>query len=216
MKYFLNLTILLFIFSCDKKQELISNEQIPESFLSVVTEYSKIKAVDFSFKKEIENWNELKAVDNFLARFKKVSPNEVLSNALELQGLIEYLRDNEKPILFNNPSFNARINILYNETLRLSDMTSIPSIKADEVNLQTEKIIDAYSGVNSKINTVLSKKRFEDAIDVDVTFIGLDSTKMDSISRKTVNENLLEGSEKRSLLNSKKKKQFRKPKFGKQ
>ena len=71
-------------------------------------------------------------------------------------------------------------------------MTFIPAINAAEVNLQTEKIISAFSGVNSKVNTILSKKRFEDAIDVDVNFIGLDSTKIDSISKKAINLKLKE------------------------
>ena len=81
----------------------------------------------------------------------------------------------------------ARINILYNETLRLADMTTIPAIKADEVHQQTEKIIDAFSAVHAKINTVLSKKRFEDEIGVEITFIGLDSTKIDSVTKKSIN-----------------------------
>ena len=71
-------------------------------------------------------------------------------------------------------------------------MTFIPAINAAEVNLQTEKIISAFSGVNSKVNTILSKKRFEDAIDVDLNFIGLDSTKIDSISKKAINLKLKE------------------------
>ena len=140
----------------------------------------------------MEDWAELKAVDNFLLRFKKVSPNEVLSNALELEGLVKSLKDSVKPVLFDVPSFIVRVHILHNETLRLSDMTFIPAINAAEVNLQTEKIISAFSGVNSKVNTILSKKRFEDAIDVDVNFIGLDSTKIDSISKKAINLKLKE------------------------
>jgi hypothetical protein len=71
-------------------------------------------------------------------------------------------------------------------------MNTIPAIKADEVNVQIEKIIDAFSSVNAKINSVLAKNRFEDAIEVDVLFIGLDSTKMDSISKKSMKRELLE------------------------
>ncbi len=157
--------------------------------------------IESSFTQEIENWNELKALDNFILRFKKASPNEVLSNALELKSLVSSLKDSVKPSLFEIPSFNTRVNILYNETLRLADMTFIPAIKADQVNMQTDKIINTFSAVNSKINTILTKKRFEDAIKVNVDFIGLDSTKIDSVSKKSIKKELYE----RALDKSKKK-----------
>lgn len=190
MKYFSTILILLFIFSCDKKQESTIQQEETKPLLSIENEFSSIKGINPVFKQDVQEWKELNAVDNFLDRFKKASPKEVLSNALELQGLVESLKDSIKPTLFNVSSFDARINIFYNETLRLADMTTIPAIKAEEVNKQTEKIIDAFSAVNAKINSILTKKRFEDEIEIDVKFIGLDSTKMDSVSRKSINENL--------------------------
>ena len=189
MKYFITLLLLLFIFSCDKKQETTIQQEDTKPLLSVEHEFFAVKGIDPVFVKEVEEWKELNAVDDFLERFKKASPKEVLSNALELKGLVESLKDSIKPALFIISSFDARINIFYNETLRLADMTTIPAIQASEVNLQTEKILEAFSAVNAKINTILSKKRFEDEIDVDVKFIGLDSTKMDSVSRKSIKEN---------------------------
>ena len=189
MKYFITLLLLLFIFSCDKKQETTIQQEDTKPLLSVEHEFSAVKGIDPVFVKEVEEWKELNAVDDFLERFKKASPKEVLSNALELKGLVESLKDSIKPALFTISSFDARINIFYNETLRLADMTTIPAIQASEVNLQTEKILEAFSAVNAKINTILSKKRFEDEIDVDVKFIGLDSTKMDSVSKKSIKEN---------------------------
>lgn len=190
MKYFSITLILAFIFSCDKKQETTIQQEDTKPLLSVANEFSAVKRVNPVFINDVEEWKELNAVDNFLERFKKASPKEVLSNALELKGLVESLKDSLKPPLFIVTSFEARINIFYNETLRLADMTTIPAIQASEVNIQTEKILDAFSAVNAKINTILSKKRFEDEIDVDVKFIGLDSTKIDSVSRKSINENL--------------------------
>lgn len=192
MKYIFTFLILFSIISCDKKQEKTNQEQDVKTLFSVVNEFSSVKKVKTIYSNDIEDWEEFKTVDNFLERFQKVSPKEVLSNALELEGLVKSLKDSVKPPLFDNPSFKSRINIFYNETLRLSDMTNIPSIRADEVNLQTEKIIDAFSAVNSKVNLILSKKRFEDAIHVDVDFIGLDSTKIDSVSKVSIKNNSLE------------------------
>ena len=48
--------------------------------------------------------------------------------------------------------------------------------------------MDAFSSINLKINTVLRKKQFEDAIDIDVSFIGLDTTKIDSVSKNAILE----------------------------
>jgi hypothetical protein len=190
LKYFSILLIFVFIFSCDKKQETTTQQEDSKPLLSVENDFSAIKRINPVFTKDVEEWKELNAVNDFLGRFKKASPKEVLSNALELKGLVESLKDSIKPTLFTISSFEARINIFYNETLRLADMTTIPAIQAEEVNIQTEKILDAFSAVNAKINTILSKKRFEDEIEVDVKFIGLDSTKMDSVSRKSINQQL--------------------------
>lgn len=187
MKYSLSFLILIIFFSCKDKNEQTLLKDDVQPLLSIVKEYPSVKQISPIFRKDVENWEELNAIANFLDRFKKGSANEVLSNALELKGLIKSLKDSVKPNLFDDAAFKTRINILNNETLRLADMTSISAITAEEVHLQTEKIINAFSAINAKINTVLSKKRFEDEIGVSISFIGLDSTKMDSVTRKSIN-----------------------------
>ncbi|MFT7441669.1 MAG: hypothetical protein ACI9Q3_000026 [Maribacter sp.] len=192
MKNSLFFLVFVIFFSCDKKKVGVVQKQEIKSLLSVVKNYNFAEKVNPLFIKDIEDWEELKAVDNFLSRFKKASPNEILSNALELKELVQSLKDGTKPLLFENASFNTRVNILQNETLRLSDMTFIPAIKAEEVTTQTDKIMNAFSAVNSKVNSILLKKGFEDDIDLDIDYIGLDSTKIDSVSRKSINTKLIE------------------------
>lgn len=192
MKNSLSLLVFIIFFSCVKKKEEMQQKQEIKPLLSVVKNYNVAEKINPLFLQDIEGWQELKAVDNFLLRFKKVSPNEILSNALELKGLVQALKEDVKPPLFENASFNTRINILQNETLRLADMTFIPAIKATEVTAQANKIINAYSAINSKINSILLKKGFEDDIDIDIAFIGLDSTKIDSISRKSIKKEFKE------------------------
>lgn len=213
MKYFIYLFIFSFFFSCYKKQETKDKNLTVKPLLSVVKEHPNVLQVKQTYIQEIENWHELKAVNNFISRFKKVSPNEVLSNALELKGLVKSLRDSVKPTLFKTASFTTRVNILYNETLRLADMTFIPSIKAAEVNNQTDKILEAFSAVNAKVNTILSKKHFEDLIEVDVSFIGLDSTKIDTVSKRAIKNNFLESdiNRKDSKLKTSKRKEINLP-----
>lgn len=188
MKQIIYLFLFVFLFSCGNNKETTDDNTQEKPKLSIVQQHSTLEKVAPEYEKEVENWQELKSVNSFIQKFEKVSPNEALTNALELRDLVLNLKDSLKPTLFQIPSFDARVNVLYNETLRLADITLIPAITAKEVNVQITKTIDACSSVNSKINIILSKKRFEDAIDVNFDFIGIDSTKMDSISKKSINK----------------------------
>lgn len=187
--------ILLFAFflvvSC-KNKEIDTNKNTEERPNASVAKTHRVSTtIRTIFKPEIEDWETYRNVDDFMNRFKNASANEVLSNALELEDLIKKVKDTVKPRVLMSPALNARINVLYNESLRLSDMTLIPAITAEEVHEQTDKVLKAFSSLNAKINTVLLKKRFEEAIDIDADFIGIDTTKIDSISRKTIRDNQL-------------------------
>lgn len=190
LRYFLFLLVSIGCFSCKQKLQKENNQDEFKSLFSVEKKHVAIKKVKPAFKKQVENWEQLNTVSSFLSRFEKASPNEILGNALELESLVKTLKDTVKPPVFDGPSMQARIHILHNETLRLSDMTFIPAITAAEVHEQTNKIIHAFSAVNAKINTILQKKQFDDAIQIDVNFIGLDSTKIDSVSKISVQNNL--------------------------
>lgn len=186
-RYLLILSV--FIISCGNNQE-IEKTRKPMPLMSLVASHSATESVMPVFLKEVKDWKELRAIDSFFVKYRKISPNEALSNAVELKDLIKNLKDSIKPIDFNTPSFNARINILYNEALRLADLTDISAIKAADVNKQVAKTMTAFSDVNTKVNTILQKVDFENEIDIDVKFIGLDRSKMDSISNKTIDERL--------------------------
>ena len=138
--------------------------------------------------KEVKDWNALQDIDSFFVKFRKITPNEALSNAIELKDLIKRLNDSVKPKKFQTPSLTARINVLYNEALRLADLTRIGAIKAQEVNTQVDKTMAAFSNINTKINSILAKIRFENEIDIDVTFIGLDTTRMDAFFKKPIKQ----------------------------
>lgn len=187
MKHIIYILLVAILFSCEDKKKGTTNKAHELPKLSNAIQHTLLKNVDVTFEKEIENWPDLKTATSFIKKFEKVSPNEAMSNALELRDLVASLKDNEIPKIFDIPAFHARTNVLHNETLRLADLTLIPAITSEEVNAQINKTIAAFSSVNSKINTILSKKRFVDAIDIDVKFIGIDSTKMDSVSLKSIN-----------------------------
>ncbi|WP_157812227.1 hypothetical protein [Polaribacter sp. ALD11] len=191
MKYRYLLLLSIFVLSCGNNQD---KEKIkkPKPLMSLVKTHTATENVKPIFLKEVDSWGELKAIDSFFVKFRKISPNEALSNAVELKSLIKSLKENIKPDKFNILSLEARINILYNEVLRLADLIEIGAIKAEEVNIQVDKTMSAFSDVNTKINTILTKINFENEIDIDVKFIGLDTTRIDSISKKSIDLRLKE------------------------
>lgn len=189
MKNILYILVLLFLSCKDsvKKETVVETEK---PLLSVVKKHSEIATIIDSYKKEIENWEELNSLNSFLLKFQNTSPNEALSNALELKGLVKSLKDSLKPKEFDTPSFNTRVNILNNETLRLADLTFIPAITPEEVNKQVDKVLLSFSALKEKINTFFTQKKYESEIEINIDFIGIDSTKIDSISKKTITDNI--------------------------
>jgi hypothetical protein len=187
VKYIYLLVLLVFTFSCQNNEEK-NAEKKPKALMSIAKMHTATENVLSSYLKEVKDWNELQDIDSFFVKFRKITPNEALSNAIELKDLIKRLKDSVKPEKFKIPSLTARINILYNEALRLADLTRIGAIKAPEVNTQLDKTMEAFSNINTKINSILAKIRFENEIDIDVTFIGLDTTKMDTFFNKPINQ----------------------------
>jgi len=191
VKYSLLFCFFLVLFSCGNKQNTIETKKtIEKPKFSVVKKHNTVQPIKDEYKEVVEQWEELNTVNSFVKKFENVSPREALTNALELRDLVKSLKDSVVPKTFDHPSFFARVNVLYNETLRLSDLTRIPAITADDVNQQVNKTIIATGAVNSKINTVLKQKYLEDNIALDLDRIGIDSTKIDSITKNSIQREL--------------------------
>lgn len=164
MKRFAYLGLFLLFFSCGKQQK--KGEGIEQkSEFSTTEKHSQSTIILKKFERNIENWKEHEALNYFIQKFQSISPNNALNNSRELNELVKTLNDSIKPVFLQSPSFNARVNLLYNETLRLYDMSSISSIKAEEVNLQVEKMLHAFSSVNSKINTTILQQNLNKEIE---------------------------------------------------
>lgn len=194
MKKILGLLIFIFVLgSCKTEKQAEPKEEVVvvnKSELSIRKEhqgYSELTEVPLE---ETKKWKEYNDVTSFLARFKNASANQILTNAVELKKLANLMRDSIRVEMLKIQSFKARLNVFENEALRLADMTEIPAITPEEVHNQTNKLLYVYSSINDKINTIYQQKRLEDEIDVKDVFIGLDSTKIDSTSKKTIEEEL--------------------------
>ncbi|MDT7832639.1 hypothetical protein RQM59_09620 [Flavobacteriaceae bacterium S356] len=155
-----------FLISCgDPATQEVEKKPVATSQFSMAKEHNVLVYIKTSNEKEISNWEYYTTVREFLDKFKKITPNEALGNALELTSLIKALKDSAKPEALNTSSLKARINLLENESLRLSDMTKISAIKAEEVNRQVTKVFDAFSSLNSKINTVFLQQNLSKDLD---------------------------------------------------
>jgi len=200
VKPFIYLLFSIILFSCSSKKDETLNVSQQKNALSITYQQQPVEAVKPKFYKEIEDWKALNTLNVFIKRFENVSPNEALINASELKGLVKELKDSISPKIFNLPSFKARVNVFYNEALRLADLTDIPAISSSEVNMQVTKTLEAFSAVNSKINNLLTKKEFEDMMTIPIDYIGIDSTQIDSISKKSILSNKKEAMLKKKQL----------------
>lgn len=185
MKLFSHISILVFTFSCSLKQS--NQERIKEnnkSSFSVVQKIDTILSVSHVDEKINKEWQELASLNSFIFRFKETSVNEAFSNVDELTSLVKSLKDSVNPKLFNNASFRARVNVFYNETLRLKDMATIDDISKKEATGQIKRVLNSYSAVNSKINSILKEEALEQQIDSAIENTVLNSLNIQSFENK--------------------------------
>ncbi|WP_348712879.1 hypothetical protein [Tenacibaculum sp. 190524A05c] len=121
-------------------------------------------------KKQVNDWTEYENLNSYLKQFNNTSPNDALNMAVELNEYIKILKDSLKIEDLKTNSLSARFNVLRNEALRLTDMTRIPAIQPDQVNAQIDKILLVFNSYTQKVNTIYSKKKFDEEIDLDNFF----------------------------------------------
>lgn len=182
-KYFISFVFsFLLILGCKKEvQQQKITQKKPE--MNTVINRKPYKKLNSYAKKQLESWKSFNNLSNYLKRFEKTSPNNALNNANELKDLLKEVKNNIPIADLKSPAFNARINVLENEVLRLVDMTLIPAITTSEVNTQIDKIFLVFSSVNAKINTVFEQKKLNNDINLD-DFFKLDSTEIRKPKKK--------------------------------
>lgn len=163
MKNTFIILLLMTLVSCKKSDNKeVQLQEKPE--INKLQKHTIKTALEQSSKQTIDTWKEYTIVEENLKKFTSISANEALNNAIQLTKSVKQMKDTIRPEELINPSFRTRINVLENETLRLKDMTLIPAITANEINQQVDKIMDAFSATNSKINTIYSQLEVEKEI----------------------------------------------------
>lgn len=162
--------ILFFNFSCTKTKNVeevatASDTLVVDTTDRIINNSSETLIPEA--KQTLEDWKEYKKLDQFMLKYYNVSNFEALNNAKELSELVQHLKDSIRIDKLKTPNVVARFNVLHNETLRLADMATIPSISKAEVEEEVKKIIDLFSAVNSKINTIYKAETLQNKLEVD-------------------------------------------------
>jgi len=154
---FFSLCILLACNSSKKEEGAQQSTQIKEPKLIL----DKPLELNAKVLKNYKNWHDYQDFNKLFKRFLNTTQSEALSNAKELNTLALQLRDSLKINSLKTPAFNARLNVLQNETLRLEDMMTIPNLKSEDVKKQMVKILNAFNALNAKLNNLVVQKQLE-------------------------------------------------------
>ncbi len=171
MKYIFSLlVVILFLnYSCNRsngiQKESKNRDTLNISTDRIVNRIGETLIPDA--KKALDSWEEYNTVDDFIIKFYNISIMEALINAEELTELVKLMRDTIRVDKLDQLNVIARFNVLHNETLRLADMANIPSIKDEEVKEEVTKILELFSAVNSKINTIYKASALQNSLEVD-------------------------------------------------
>lgn len=189
------------LFSCNSKQKSaisIQTKTDDKEVSNTVSEKVKPKYLN-----TIADWKEYTAFQDFLLiNFEKTSTQKVISNAKDLSDFSLSLRDSIVPKEIDDPSFNARLNLLHSESLRLSDMSTISAITPKDISMQTQKVFDAFSFVNAKINSILEQQELERLYGDDVDLARIKSDKKEETVKK---KKALQQNTKQSYIQNRKK-----------
>jgi hypothetical protein len=178
------LLLTLFLSACKNKEQKTEEEND-----SITVESSMIKSekpiTKLNSKSEelVATWAEYQKFDELITQYQEISMNEALLNSVELSELALQLRDSIRVEKLDLPEVKIRLNVLYSETLRLADMSTIPTITEILVGQENNNVIDAYSALNLKINNMSLQDQLNEEISKFVDEV-LDEPKRDSIEIK--------------------------------
>jgi hypothetical protein len=163
------LLLLTVICSCKNEKDVQRESEISDTLKQNSTRIiSKIgESLTPKAKSVLGEWREYSSVDEFMRQYYSISVQDALSNARELSELVGQMKDSIRVENLKEYNVKARFNVLHNETLRLADMAEIPSISDEEVKEEVLKILDVYSAVKAKINTIFKAEDIQNSLEVD-------------------------------------------------
>lgn len=146
---------LLLCYSCNnKKKEVLDAEAIDQEIQSTIKANNDIIVLNVKATDLVKTWPEYQNFNDLIGQYQEITVSEALLNSVELSVLAKQLKDSIRVEKLNIPEVKIRLNVLYSETLRLADMSSIPTITQESVAEETNNMVDAFSALNLKINNM--------------------------------------------------------------
>ncbi len=180
--------IILLIISCDKKTSkdniiIQKDTTLTKKAIAINIEVK----LNSKAKKIVENWKEYQNFDKFIIQYRNISSSDGFLNADELSELAQQLKDSIRIEEFQIPSVRIRLNVLYNETLRLADMSTIKNMTEIDFINENKNILNAFSALNSKINNIINQENLNSEVSkfIDEIINSSDSSKTNQIKHNT-------------------------------
>ena len=183
-KLILGLTIFIFLLtSCKNNEQKTEDSTVDKPIRSsMIKAENPIVQLNPASKELTDSWGEYQRFDDLISQYEEISMNEALLNSVELSVLAQQLKDSIRIEKLNIPEVKIRLNVLYSETLRLADMSTIPTSTENLGAEENSNMIDAYSALNLKINNMNRREKLNSEISDFIDEVLLEE-KNDSLSR---------------------------------
>jgi len=179
MRYlYFYLLLILSLLSCQSEQKSKNNKLKNNKQKEVTFKISEPLVLSKEATTLVSNWKEYQNFKNLFSQYKNTTPSEAFSNAKELNTLAEQLKDSIRNKSLKTIPFNARLDVLQNETLRLKDMIDIPNLKNADIKEQIIKILGAYDATIAKLNNLAVQTKIEKELDKMIKDNNKDSSKI--------------------------------------
>ncbi|MDN3641959.1 hypothetical protein QWY87_04560 [Lutimonas halocynthiae] len=158
--------LILVLISCNNKEKSEQDEtSIKEERFITIKSDKPIIALNAKAKELVTTWPEYQNFEDLITQYQEITVSEALLNSVELSVLAQQLKDSIRVEKLNIPEVKIRLNVLYSETLRLADMSSIPTITEESVKQENNNMINAFSALNLKINNM----NLQDALNSEIS-----------------------------------------------
>ncbi len=149
------IVLILLLISCKNKEKVDQNAAaMNKEVLSTIKSNKPITNLNNTAKDLVKTWSEYQNFSDLINQYQEITFSEALLNSVELSELAKQLKDSIRIEKLNIPEVKIRLNVLHSETLRLADMSSIPTISQESVEQENNNMIDAFSALNLKINNI--------------------------------------------------------------
>lgn len=160
--FFMIMAVLL---SCKNKQKEEMEEYSSQFETgSIIKSDESIVALNLKSEELVAAWPEYQKFADFVGQYQEIALSDALLNSAELSEMAKQLKDSIRVESLKIPSVKMRLNVLHSETMRLADMATIPTISEEAVVTENNNVVQAFSALNLKINTINSMEKLNDEI----------------------------------------------------